>query len=201
MRSVAPHLALFDLDHTLLTGDSDVLWCDFLMDQGLLDRATFGPRNLDMERGYQAGTVSKEDFAGFFVSTLAGKTPEEWAPWRVRFLNDVVVPRIPQAARERVRHHQSAGHVVVMTTATNRVLTELTAQHLGIDMREGKVERLHAWLAAQGLTLTACHSVAYSDSINDLALLESAHEAVAVDPDAKLHAIAVERGWKVLRWR
>jgi len=225
VRSVAPHLALFDLDHTLLTGDSDVLWCDFLMDQGLLDRATFGPRNLDMERGYQAGTVSKEDFAGFFVSTLAGKTPEEWAPWRVRFLNDVVVPRIPQAARDRVRHHQSAGHVVVMTTATNRVLTELTAQHLGIEhliatdcevgadgaytgkisgtinMREGKVERLHAWLAEQGLTLAACHSVAYSDSINDLALLESAHEAVAVDPDAKLHAIAVERGWKVLRWR
>ena len=99
-------LALFDLDHTLLSGDTDVLWCDFLMDAGLLERDVFGPRNLEMERGYQAGTVSKEAFAGFFVSTLAGKTLQTWEPWRQRFLREVIVPRIPQEARAQVRQHQ-----------------------------------------------------------------------------------------------
>jgi HAD superfamily phosphoserine phosphatase-like hydrolase len=112
-----------------------------------------------------------------------------------------------------------------MTTATNRVLTELTAHHLGIEhliatecevdaaglysghisgtinMREGKVDRLHQWLTEQGWALGQFHSLAYSDSINDLPLLEVANEPIAVDPDPRLHAIANERGWKVLRWR
>lgn len=218
-------LALFDLDHTLLSGDTDVLWCDFLMDAGLLEREVFGPRNVEMERGYQAGTVSKEAFAGFFVSTLAGKTLQAWEPWRQRFLHEVIVPRIPKEARALVRQHHDAGHTVVMTTATNRVLTELTAQELSIghliatecevdvqgvytgrisgviNMREGKVQRLHHWLAQQGWQLDHCHAVAYSDSINDLPLLEWAHEAIAVDPDPKLRALAEARGWHVLRWR
>ena len=222
---VGLQLVFFDLDHTLLSGDTDVLWCDFLMDQGQLDRAIFGPRNEEMERGYQAGTVSKEDFAGFFVSTLAGRTLEEWSPWRQRFLHEVILPRIPQAARDQVRMHQGAGDTVVMTTATNRLLTELTAEHLDIqhliatecemgpegvytgriqgtiNMREGKVARLRSWLREQGWALDQTHTLAYSDSINDLPLLEAAHEAIAVDPDPRLQAIASERGWKVLHWR
>ena len=218
-------LALFDLDHTLLSGDSDVLWCDWLMREGLLDRASFEPRNAAMEAGYQAGTVTVAEFCGFYVGTLAGRTLAQWAPWRQRFLTEAIAPRIPDAARAQVRQHQEAGHTVVMTTATNRVITELTAQHLGIkhliatececgadgrytgrvagtpNMREGKVTRLHAWLAERGTTLDVHDSVAYSDSMNDVPLLSAARRAVAVDPDARLAALALERGWTVLRWR
>jgi HAD superfamily hydrolase (TIGR01490 family) len=219
-----PTLALFDLDHTLLSGDSDVLWCDFLMARGLLDRAVFAPRNAQMEADYKAGTVDAAAFAGFYVSTLAGRTLAEWEPLRQAFLHEAVVPRIPEAARALVKAHQAVGDPVVMTTATNRVLTELTATHFGIDhllateveldahgrctgrttgtlnMREGKVTRLHAWLAQRGQALHALDTVAYSDSINDLPLLECACRAVAVNPDPRLSAVALDRGWQILRF-
>jgi len=218
-------LALFDLDHTLLSGDSDVLWCEWLMEQGVLERASFEPRNAEMETRYRAGTVSAQDFCGFYVSTLAGRSLAQWEPLRRRFLHEVITPRIPDAAQAQVRTHQAAGHLLVMTTATNRVLTELTAAHLGFEhliatecevgsdgrytgriagepnMREGKLVRLHAWLGARGLRLEALDSVAYSDSINDAPLLGAARRAVAVDPDPRLAALAAERGWEVLRWR
>ena len=218
-------LALFDLDHTLLSGDSDVLWCEWLMTQGLLERASFEPRNAAMEAGYQAGTVSVAEFCGFYVGTLAGRTLEQWHPMRLRFLVEEIAPRIPPAARDQVRHHQDAGHTVVLTTATNRVITELTAQHLGIEhliatecevgadgcltgrvagtpnMRDGKVTRLQAWLNERGNSLDGLDSIAYSDSINDAPLLSAARRAVAVDPDPRLAALAAEGGWEVLRWR
>ncbi|ROZ62424.1 HAD family phosphatase [Ramlibacter sp. WS9] len=217
-----PKLTLFDLDHTLLSGDSDVLWCDFLMNKGVLDRTTFAARNADMEARYKAGTVGVQEFADFYIGTLAGKTPQEWEDTRREFLVTQVIPRIPQAAMELVQKHQRAGDLVVMTTATNRFITELTAQHFGIEhllatepevvngvftgrssgtlnMREGKVERLHHWLDARAESLTRFHSTAYSDSINDLALLEAVDEPVVVDPDFRLASIAQERGWPVLR--
>lgn len=215
-------LVLFDLDHTLLSGDSDVLWCDFLMDKGLLDRAAFASRNADMDARYRAGTVDAREFAQFYVGTLAGRTPAQWEPLRQEFMATQVVPRIPAAAMELVRHHCDAGDLAVMTTATNRFITELTARHFGLahllatepelrdgaftgtcvgtlNMRAGKVDRLHEWLAARGHALTDFHSCAYSDSINDLPLLEAVDEAVAVDPDPRLASIAHARGWKVLR--
>jgi HAD superfamily hydrolase (TIGR01490 family) len=218
-------LALFDLDHTLLSGDSDVLWCDWLMREGVLERASFEPRNAAMEAGYKAGTVSVAEFCGFYLGTLAGRTLAQWQPLRQRFLAEEIAPRIPAQAHAQVRHHQQAGHTVVLTTATNRVITELTAQHLGIshliatecevgaagcftgrvagtpNMREGKVTRLHAWLSERGTALDALDSVAYSDSMNDAPLLSAARRAVAVDPDPRLAALAAERGWTVLRWR
>jgi HAD superfamily hydrolase (TIGR01490 family) len=218
-------LALFDLDHTLLSGDSDVLWCDWLMREGVLDRASFDPRNAAMEAGYRAGTVSVAEFCGFYVGTLAGRSLAQWEPLRQRFLAEEIAPRIPAPAHAQVRHHQAAGHTVVLTTATNRVITELTARHLGIahliatecevdaegcftgrvagtpNMREGKVTRLQAWLAERDLILGALDSVAYSDSMNDAPLLSATRRAVAVDPDPRLAALAVERGWTVLRWR
>ena len=198
-----PALALFDLDHTLLTGDSDVLWCEFLMTEGILDRAAFEPRNQAMEAGYRAGTVTTEAFCGFYVGTLAGRTLAGWEPLRQRFLRDIIAPRIPPAARAQVAHHQSAGDCVVMTTATNRVITELTAAHLGVEhliATECEVD-LHTWLAHRGQRLEDLQSVAYSDSLNDLALLSAATTAVAVDPDERLAAQAQARGWTVLRWR
>lgn len=214
-------LTLFDLDHTLLSGDSDALWCDFLIDEGMLERSTFAARNADMEMRYKAGTVGLEEFANFYLGTLAGRSPEDWEPLRQRFLATVVVPRVPRSALDLVNRHLNAGDLVVLTTATNRFLTELTAVHLGIahllatdpqlesgvftgratgilNMREGKVTRLQAWLTASGQQLQDMDSTAYSDSINDLPLLQAVNHAVAVDPDALLREQAVARGWRVL---
>ncbi|MEO7548868.1 MAG: HAD-IB family hydrolase [Ramlibacter sp.] len=222
MAPAKPRLTLFDLDHTLLSGDSDVLWCDFLMDQGLLDRSVFAPLNADMEARYRAGTVGVQEFADFYVGTLQGKTPAQWEPVRQEFLATQIVPRIPQAALDLVRSHLDAGDLVVMTTATNRFITELTALVFGIEhllatepelaagtfsgrahgtlnMRQGKVERLRAWLKAHGHALEGFDSTAYSDSVNDVALLEAVNHAVAVDPDPQLAAIALGRGWPALR--
>ncbi|HEY8358977.1 MAG TPA: HAD family hydrolase [Ramlibacter sp.] len=214
-------LALFDLDHTLLTGDTDVLWCEYLMERGILDRASFSTRNAQMEQRYREGSVDPQAFADFYVSTLAGRGPALWEPVRQDFFVREVLPRIPQAARALVRGHQQAGDLVVLTTATNRFLTEPTAASLGIahllateveqadgvftgrtrdtlNMRAGKVLRLQAWLANRGQKLEHLESTAYSDSINDLPLLEAVQRPVAVDPDARLASIAAERGWRVL---
>jgi HAD superfamily hydrolase (TIGR01490 family) len=218
-------LTLFDLDHTLLDGDSDMLWCDFLMQRGELDRAAFEPRNQRMEREYRAGTVSPQAFCEFYVSTLAGRSRDQWEPLRREFLDTVVAPRLNSAAHALVERHRSAGELVVLTTATNRFITELTAAHLGLphliatecelgadgcftgrvagtlNMREGKVARLHEWLAAQRIDLRDCETTFYSDSINDLPLLLAVRKPMAVNPDMRLAAEAAERGWPVLSLR
>ncbi|MDD5333180.1 MAG: HAD-IB family hydrolase [Rhodoferax sp.] len=215
-------LTLFDLDHTLLNGDSDVLWCDFLIRQGVLEHASFAARNADMDQRYQAGTVGLEEFANFYVGTLAGRTRRDWEPLRQEFLATTIVPRIGPAALDLVNRHLDAADLVVMTTATNRFITELTAIYFGIEhliatepqmeegrftgrttgtlnMREGKVTRLHAWLKGCGHRFKDFDSTAYSDSINDLPLLKAVHQAIAVNPDAQLHAKAQARGWPILR--
>ena len=218
-------LTLFDLDHTLLDGDSDVLWCDFLMQRGELDPAAFEPRNQRMERDYQAGTVSPQAFCEFYVGTLAGRSREQWEPLRREFLDTIVAPRLNPAAHALVERHRGAGELVVLTTATNRFITELTAAHLGLphliatecelgadgrftgrtsgtlNMREGKVTRLHEWLAAQRIDARDCETTFYSDSINDLPLLLAVRKPVAVNPDMRLAAVAAERGWQVLSLR
>lgn len=215
-------LALFDLDHTLLSGDSDVLWCEFLMDEGLLDRAEFAPLNAEMARRYRQASVSAQDFCAFYVATLAGRTLAEWRPICQRFLDQVIAPRIPASAHALVESHRARGDRLVLTTATNRVLTELTAQHLRIDdllatevevvdgvctgrtqgvlnMREGKVTRLQAWLSEQSLApQTLAGAVFYSDSSNDLPLLQAVGVAVAVDPDPLLRHHAESADWAIL---
>jgi HAD superfamily hydrolase (TIGR01490 family) len=220
---VKPRIALFDLDNTLLTGDSDVLWCNFLMNEGVLERAEFAARNADMDARYKAGTVSAQEFAGFYLETVQGRAPDSLDELRRRFLSDIVAPRISRDAIELVRRHRDAGELCVITTATSRFITELTAAHLNIEhliaiepeiaqgkftgrangvlnMREGKVTRLHEWLRARGERLGDYTSIAYSDSINDKPLLETVDEAVVVDPDPKLLALATERGWRMLRF-
>ena len=215
-------LTLFDLDHTLLSGDSDVLWCEFLIREGALDSDSFAARNADMEARYQAGTVGVEEFADFYLGTLTGRTPEDLEALRQTFLADWIVPRIPASAVDLVSRHLDAGEMVVMTTATNRFITELTALYFGIEhliatepqvvgglftgrskgvlnMREGKVRRLHDWLKARGHQLRDFESTAYSDSINDLPLLLAVDRAVAVDPDAGLRKESLERSWEILQ--
>ena len=219
--SKKPRVAFFDLDHTLLSGDSDVLWCAFLIEKGVLERAEFERRNADIEARYKAGCVEASEFANFYLSTLAGQTSAHWEPLRQEFLRTQIRPNIPVAARAVVRRHQADGDLVVLTTATSRFLSELTAEDLGfahviatepefvnglfsgvttgvLNMRAGKVTRLHAWLAARGERLDQFDSAAYSDSINDLPLLEAVNRPVAVNADAKLAAIAVQRGWRTL---
>lgn len=218
-----PRLALFDLDHTLLNGDSDVLWCDFLLSLGLLEATSFAQRNADMEARYRAGTVGIQEFADFYVGTLAGRSPAQWQPLRQRYFEQWIQPRIPSGAYTLVRQHQEAGATVVLTTATNRFITELTARHLGfehliatetqqdstgtftgqtqgvLNMRAGKVQRLDAWLAERQQHLAQFESWGYSDSINDLPLLRAVNHACAVNPDAALLAQAQERGWAVMQ--
>jgi HAD superfamily hydrolase (TIGR01490 family) len=218
-------LTLFDLDHTLLDGDSDQLWCEFLMDHGVLPRAQFESRNRAMARGYAAGEASAQDFCDFYIGTLTGRSAEEWQPMRREFMDTRVVPRFSDAALNLVARHRDAGDLVVLTTATCRYLSELSAVHLGIsqliatecetnadgrfsgraagtlNMREGKVHRLHGWLATQRLALADCESTFYSDSINDLPLLRAVRRAVAVNPDARLAGEARQRVWPVMALR
>ena len=217
-------LTLFDLDHTLLNGDSDVLWCEFIIEKGLVGRTEFTARNADMAARYKAGVVGLKEFADFYVGTLAGKSLAEWEPLRQEFLAQWIVPRITPAAVALVNQHLEAGDLVIMTTATNRYITELTAIYFDIEhliatepevlggmftgqttgtlnMREGKVERLHAWLAARGLRFKDCNSTAYSDSINDLPLLEAVKHPVTVNADPQLAAIGSKRGWPAMALR
>jgi HAD superfamily hydrolase (TIGR01490 family) len=212
-------LTLFDLDHTLLDGDSDQLWCEFLMDRGVLPREPFETLNRAMARDYAAGEVSAQAFCDFYIGTLAG----EWDALRRSFVDERVVPRIPAAAVALVGRHRDAGDELLLTTATCRFLSELTAAHLGfaqliatecetaadgrftgrsrgvLNMRDGKLLRLQHWLSEQQRVLADCESTLYSDSINDLPLLSAVTHAVAVNPDPRLAAVAAERGWPVLR--
>jgi len=218
-------LTLFDLDHTLLDGDSDQLWCEFLMDRGELPREPFETLNRDMARAYATGEASAQAFCDFYIGTLAGRSAAEWHSLRRDYIDSRIVPRIPPAAMDLVARHRDAGDLVLLTTATCRFLSELTAVHLGIaqliatecetgaedrftgrslgvlNMREGKLQRLHDWLAPQQLDLRECDSTLYSDSINDLPLLSAVRTAVAVDPDPLLAEHAHERGWLVMSLR
>jgi HAD superfamily hydrolase (TIGR01490 family) len=219
-------LALFDLDHTLLSGDSDDLWCRFLVAHGQLPGEHL-QRNAEMDAAYRTGTVSVDGFSAFYVGQLAGRSPDDWAPWRQRFMDEEIRPRIPDDARALVEEHRALGHTLVLTTATNRVITELTAAELGFphliateveiqggiytgriagvpNMREGKVARLLAWLADRGLDEAARRDAMagawfYSDSGNDLPLLGAVGQAVVVDPDERLLATAQRLGWPVRR--
>lgn len=214
-------LALFDLDHTLLDGDGDDLWCRFLLRHGLVD-AGMQNQNEQMGADYRAGRVSVEAFSDFYASLLAGRTPAEWAPWQARFVAEEIRHRLPEAARALVTSHRAAGHVLVLTTASNSVIAERSAAELGFtnwlstelelvngvftgqvrglpNMREGKLHRMHAWLVEQDLPPSALAGAwFYSDSINDLPLLEQATHPVAVHPDERLAAISRERGWPIL---
>lgn len=216
-------LALFDLDHTLLDGDSDQLWCDFLIDKGLLDKAIFSAKNEAMARDYKSGAVDVQAFCEFYIGTLTLKSPQEWEPLRQEFLQAWVIPRLCAGGKAQIKAHQTNGERVVMTTATNRFITELTAIHLGIqnliateaevkdglftgrtqgvlNMREGKVARLKTWCTEQGLAWEQLESWGYSDSINDLPLLAAVTHATVTQGDVKLRAEAAKRGWPQIEW-
>jgi HAD superfamily hydrolase (TIGR01490 family) len=222
--SAGGRLALFDLDGTLLDGDTDELWCEFLMAEGVLERAVFAAQNRSVAERYAAGAIPPAEFCAFYASTLAGRSPIQWAPWRARFVASVIAPRLGAAAHALVATHRAAGDRVVLTTATNRFLTAPIADRLAFDakdliateleiegdrftgrnrgvlnMREGKVERLRAWLATESIAVQALSdAVFYSDSANDLPLLRAVGRPVAVDPDSLLRGEAERAGWTIL---
>ena len=218
-------LALFDLDGTLLVGDTDALWCEFLLAEGQLD-AGFAERNREVAARYARGAIAAPEFCDFYAATLAGRSPAAWLPSRDRFTAGTIAPRLAPGARALVERHREAGDRLVLTTATSRFLAEPIAALLGIDalvatelgvaddgaftgrtrdvlnMGAGKVARLGAWLADGGPGPAAlADAVFYSDSINDLPLLSAVGEAVVVDPDPRLREAAREAGWRVVSLR
>lgn len=215
-------LALFDLDNTLLAGDSDYLWGCFLAREGLVDGEAYERENLRFYRDYQAGRLDIHEFLRFALRPLADHDPALLEAVRARFLEETIAPIVAPGARELLARHRAAGDRVAIVTATNRFVTGPIAALLGVDdllatepqrvdgrytgepdgvpcFREGKVTRLHAWLAQEGLDLAG--SWFYSDSLNDLPLLEAVDHPVAVDPDPTLAATAAERGWPVISLR
>ena len=216
-------LALFDLDNTLLTGDTDVLWCDFLIECGWLDGKTFAAANADMEKRYQAGNATAAEFCAFYVSLLRGIARADGEVMRQQFFEDWIRPRISDDARKLVEKHRARSDVLILTTATNRFTTELTARDLGIqhliaieieevdeifsgktrgvlNMREGKVVRLMEWLNERDWDVSLLKEATfYSDSINDLPLLSKVGNPIAVNPDAKLAPLALKLGWTAIK--
>jgi len=215
-------LALFDLDLTLLPQDSDELWLRFLLEKEALDRA-FETANRDIVARYRSGEVGALEFTEFYLRALVPFAHDELVHWRDEFMRHSVLPIIPGAARELTAKHHAAGHLVVLTTATSRFLSAPIARELGFDhliatepeiengrhtgrvhgtanIREGKVERLHGWLAARGESLSDFReSWFYSDSRNDLPLLSRVTHPVAVNADPVLAEHAKSRGWPMLR--
>jgi HAD superfamily hydrolase (TIGR01490 family) len=219
------NLALFDLDHTLLAGDSDYEWGQFLIDRGVVDRDFYESRNRDFFEQYKAGTLDIHAFLAFALEPLARHTPEELAGWHAEFMTERILPMISPAARALVARHAAQGDLMAIITATNAFVTAPIARELGVPhliatdpemvdgrytgrphgvpcFQAGKVTRLDAWLAARGEALDRfAISWFYSDSANDLPLMQRVTHPVAVDPDARLGAFARERGWPVVSLR
>jgi len=218
-------LALFDLDNTLLAGDSDYEWGQFLVDRGVLDRASYEAQNAAYFEQYKAGTLDIHEYLGFALRPLAEHAPEDLARWHEEFMRTRIAPMIGEAARALVHDHLTRGDLCAIVTATNRFVTAPIARAFGIVhliatepesrsgrftgrvagtpcFREGKIARVDAWLAAQGRPLTQFdESSFYSDSHNDLPLLERVSRPVAVDPDPQLASEAARRGWPVISLR
>jgi HAD superfamily hydrolase (TIGR01490 family) len=216
-------LALFDLDNTLLGGDSDYHWNEFLIDKGIVDRLSHDEANKRFYAEYEAGTIRMEDWLAFQLAPIANRPRAELDGWHREYMAARVHPIILPQARELLRRHQADLRVII--TATNRFIVAPICAELGVenviasDYEEidgvitgkpaglpsfgaGKVTRLTEWLAKQGKRIEDFEqSWFYSDSHNDIPLLERVSHAVAVDPDARLKKKAEERGWPVISLR
>lgn len=216
-------LALFDLDHTLIPLDSDHAWGQFTVAQGWRDAEAFGRANDGFYAQYKAGTLDIAEYIRFATEVIRELGPERAAAAHADFMREMVLPHIQPQALQLVRHHQAAGDTVLIVTATNEFVTRPIADAFGVEeliairlerdaagnptgeiigtpsFREGKVARVAEWLAERGLGWADVgHSTFYSDSINDLAMLEHVHEPVAANPDERLLTIAQARGWRIL---
>ena len=217
-----PHLALFDLDHTLLPLDSDYEWGEFTIGLGWCDATEFKRRNAEYFAHYRAGTLDIHDYVRFATQAIREQGPLKAQAAHAQFMREVIEPALKPQALALVQQHRDAGHQVVIVTATNDFVTGPIAQRFGVQeliavqlerdphggvtgeiagtpsVREGKVVRMNEWLAARSLSWAEVETTFYSDSMNDVALLEKVTHPVATNPDPKLRALAQSRHWRTL---
>ena len=215
-------LALFDLDHTLIPFDSDYEWGEFTIALGWCDGHEFKRRNAEFFAHYQAGTLDVHDYVRFATQAIREQGAAKSIAAHAQFMRDIVQKGIKEQALALVGQHQAAGDQVVIVTATNEFVTRPIATAFGVteliavelerdadgqltgeirgtpSFREGKVTRVQQWLADRGLDWDAVETTFYTDSLNDLPLLEKVTHPVATNPDDRLRAIATERGWRIL---
>ncbi len=215
-------LALFDLDHTLLPIDSDYSWGEFTLSIGWCDPGHFKARNDEFFAHYQAGTLDVHAYVRFATEAIRLRGEQAALAAREEFLRRVIEPAIRPQALELVARHRDAGDQVVIVTATNEFVTRPIADRFGVQeliavnlqrdaggwitgeiegvpsMRAGKVTRMAQWLAQRGLDWAGVDATFYSDSMNDLPLLEKVRHPVATNPDPRLRQVAAERGWRIL---
>lgn len=215
-------LAIFDLDHTLLDGDSDHAWGQYLVDQTLVDPAIHKHRNDYFYEQYKAGTLDIHEYLTFTLKPLTEYPLQTMLDTRAAFLRDRIAPLISQKSRDLIAQHKNQGDTLLIITATNGFVTYPIAEMLGIEhiiapepefvdgaytgrvvgipsFQQGKVTRLNEWLAERDIDLAG--SYFYSDSHNDVPLLEIVDHPVAVDPDERLTALAQSRGWPIISLR
>jgi HAD superfamily hydrolase (TIGR01490 family) len=219
------NLALFDLDNTLLAGDSDYEWAQFLIEQGVVDPEAFKADNDRFYRQYMEGTLDIHEFLDFQLAPLARHPREQLERWRTQFIAAKIRPIMLGKARDLLRLHRGRGDLCAIITATNSFITGPIAEEFGVPhliatepeladgrftgkaaglpcFREGKPARVDEWLRTRGLRLDAFEeSWFFSDSRNDVPLLEKVNRPVAVDPDPVLAEIARQRGWTVMSLR
>ena len=215
-------LALFDLDHTLLPIDSDQSWGHFTTTLGWTDAVAFTQKNDAFYAHYQAGTLDIQDYVRFATEAFRIRPRVEAEAAHARFMREVIQPAIRPQALALLEKHRAAGEQLLIITATNEFVTRPIAHALGVDeliavelvrdaqgwysgeiagvpsLREGKVERLQQWLHQRGLDWDKVETTFYSDSSNDIPLLQRVNHPVATNPDAKLKALALEKGWPIL---
>jgi HAD superfamily hydrolase (TIGR01490 family) len=219
-------LVLFDLDNTLLAGDSDFEWAQYLITRGVLDREVYEARNVEFYEQYKAGTLDIHAFLDFQLKPLSRHPRRELDAWHADFMATRILPIVTAKGRQLVRQHLDAGALTAIVTATNSFVTAPIAREFGIAhlvatepeqaagggftggvrgtpcFREGKVARVGAWLAALGHGWDSFkRSYFYSDSLNDLPLLGKVSDPIAVDPDATLERHARAHGWPVISLR
>lgn len=218
------NLTLFDLDHTLLPLDSDYEWGQFLVRIGAVESDAFARRNAEFYAQYQAGTLDPIAYLEFAFGTLARFPRKQLDAWHDQFMDEVILPAILPAARSLVEKHQDAGDLLAIITATNRFVTapiakafgignliaaapevtsegEITGRFSGIPpYGEGKVINTKAWLSSLGKSLEGFgRSTFYSDSQNDIPLMNLVTDPVATNPNAKLAAHAKAHGWPIIK--
>ncbi len=215
-------LAIFDLDNTLIADDSDYLWGQFLVDQGIVDKNHYESANAKFYDDYKQGTLDIVEFLRFSLQPLADNDPDQLYQWRAQFIEEAIKPLMLKSAQQLIDKHKNRGDTLMVITATNRFVTEPIVQLYGIEnllattpefidgrytggfnglpcFREGKVKLLEAWLESSSETMQG--SWFYSDSHNDLPLLKLVDHPVAVDPDEKLAEFASAASWPIISLR
>ncbi|HFD11687.1 MAG TPA: HAD family hydrolase [Crenotrichaceae bacterium] len=216
-------LAIFDLDNTLIAGDSDFLWGQFLVEQGIVDGDEYEQANTKFYQDYKAGTLDISEYLDFALRPLATNPHQQLLEWRQQFVEEKIKQLVLPKAQRRIDWHRNNGDTLLIITATNRFVTELTAELYGVNnllatnpefidgqftgkvegtpcYQDGKIINLDQWLS-EGRESLVNESWFYSDSMNDIPLLQQVDYAIAVDADPILTKKAEDEGWLITSFR